>query len=127
MLLGRSAECAALDRLLVGARDGRSGALVLRGEPGVGKTALLDYALKRADGMTVLYGSGVEAESELAFAALHQLVRPVARAVERLPPPQRDALNVALGFAAGGETDRFLISVAVLGSRKRPRSARSCA
>jgi len=73
MLRGRRDECATLDRLLDGARAGRSGTLVLRGEAGVGKTALLDYAVDSAPDLTVLHASGVESEMELPFAALHQL------------------------------------------------------
>src|SRR5215467_10688946 len=109
MLHGRSGECAAIDRLVDGARDGRSGALVLRGEAGVGKSALLAHARERAEGMRVLRALGVEAESELAFAALHQLLRPVLDELGRLPAPQADALRGALGLGATPAGDRFLI------------------
>jgi len=94
MLHGRDAECAAIDSLLADAGERRSGALVVRGEVGVGKSALLAYAADRAAAtMRVLWGSGIESESELAFAALHQLVRPVLGHVERLPGPQATALQ----------------------------------
>ena len=93
-LVGRDAACARIDALLAAARTGRSGALVVRGEAGIGKSALLRYAVERADGMTVLRASGVESESELAFAALADFLRPAAR------PPERDP--GAPGRGAGG-------------------------
>ena len=113
MLYGRKAECAALDRLLGGARDRRSSALVIRGEPGAGKSALLKYAAKQAEGMAVLRAVGIEAEVELAFAGLHQLLRPVQRHVASLPGPQAAALRAAFGLETG-EHDRFLVSAGVL-------------
>jgi DNA-binding CsgD family transcriptional regulator len=115
MLHGRHEECAAIDRLLADASELRSGALVVRGEVGVGKSALLAYAADRAsETMRVLWGAGVESESELAFAALHQLVRPVLHHVERLPDPQATALRGAFGLATTEGTDRFLIGVGAL-------------
>lgn len=115
MLHGRHEECAAIDRLLADAGGQRSGALVVRGEVGVGKSALLAYAADRAAGrMRVLWGSGVESESELAFAALQQLARPVLDHVERLPGPQATALQGAFGLATTQGTNRFLIGVGVL-------------
>src|SRR5215472_5409467 len=84
-LLGRDPECAAIDRLLDDARAGAGGALVVRGEPGIGKSALLDYARQRAAPMAVLSASGVEAESDLAFAGLHELLRPVLSYLDELP------------------------------------------
>jgi DNA-binding CsgD family transcriptional regulator len=114
MLHGRRDECDALDLLLADARRSRSGVLVLRGEAGVGKSALLDHAAGRAEGMTVLRASGVESEAELPFAALHQLLRPVLELAGRLPEPQAAALAGALGLGAPGDRDRFLVSVAVL-------------
>jgi DNA-binding CsgD family transcriptional regulator len=115
MLFGRHAECAAIDRLLADAGELRSGALVVRGEVGVGKSALLAYAADRAaETMRVLWGAGVESESELAFAALHQLVRPVLDHVERLPGPQAAALQGAFGLATTRGADRFLIGVGAL-------------
>ena len=114
MLRGRRDECAVLDRLLDGARAGRSGALVLEGEAGVGKTALLDYAIASASDLRVLRAVGVESEMELAFAALHQLCAPVLDRLERLPVPQRDALLTTFGLRAGPVPDRFLVGLAVL-------------
>lgn len=114
MLVGRSAECATLDRLLEGGRDSRSGALVLRGEPGVGKTALLGYAASQAAGARVLRATGVQTESELAFAGLHQLLgRDVGR-FDALPAPQAKALQGAFGLTDAEATDPFLISLALL-------------
>jgi DNA-binding CsgD family transcriptional regulator/tetratricopeptide (TPR) repeat protein len=114
MLYGRRAECDALDRLLADARRSRSGALVLRGEAGVGKSALLDHAAGRAEGMAVLRAAGVESEAELPFAALHQLLRPVLELAGRIPEAQAAALGGALGLEPMGNQDRFLVSVAVL-------------
>ena len=113
-LAGRSAECSTIDQLLDDALDGRSGALLLRGEAGVGKTALLDYARTRASGMTRLGVSGVEAESDLDFAGLHALLRPVIRALSQVPEPQRVALAGALGLRPPAGSDRFLVSAGVL-------------
>jgi DNA-binding CsgD family transcriptional regulator len=114
MLLGRDAERARVGALLDAARASRSGALLIRGAPGIGKTALLADAREQAAGMQVLSARGVESESDLPFAALHQLTRPALHLIERLPRPQADALRVALGLAARGGEDRFLISVACL-------------
>jgi DNA-binding CsgD family transcriptional regulator len=115
VLFGREAELAAVEGLIAHARSSRSGALVIRGEPGVGKSALLRHAIERASGMRVLRAGGIEAETELAFAALHQLVRPVLDRVGRLPDPQAAALAGALGLSRASVEDRFLIGVAVLG------------
>jgi DNA-binding CsgD family transcriptional regulator len=115
VLLGRESECATIDRLLDGARASRSGTLVLRGEAGIGKSALLDYATRRADGMRVLSGAGVEAESELPFAGLHQLLWTVMDKADELPPVQAAALRGAFGLSADRVEDRFLVSVALLG------------
>ncbi|PZG16141.1 ATP-binding protein [Nonomuraea aridisoli] len=112
MLYGREAEIAAIDELISRARDGAGGALVLRGEAGVGKTALLDLAASRGGPMPVLGATGVEAESDLAFAALHQALRPVAGLLDALPEPQREAVRGALGLAGSG--DRFLLAAGVL-------------
>src|SRR5215469_491926 len=114
-LLGRDAECAAIDRLLDDARAGVGGALVVRGEPGIGKSALLDYARQRAVPMTVLSAVGVEAESDLAFAGLHELLGPVLGYLGELPETQSQALAGALGLAPSTHADRLLISAAVLG------------
>jgi DNA-binding CsgD family transcriptional regulator len=114
MLVGRQAETEAVDRLLAGARDRRSSALVLRGEAGIGKSALLDYAAASADGALVLRGAGVEAESELAFAVLYQVLRPVLDRVNTLPDPQAAALRSAFALSTEAVEDRFRISVAAL-------------
>jgi len=114
-LLGRDRECAAIDRLLDDARAGAGGALVVRGEAGIGKSALLDYARQRAAPMAVLSAVGVEAESDLAFAGLHGLLRPVLAHLGELPEPQAAALAGALGLAPSAGSDRLLISAAVLG------------
>ncbi len=114
-LLGRRLECEALDRLLAAARAGQSQVLVLRGDAGVGKTALLDYVLERSSGCRVARASGVESEMELAFAGLHQLCLPMLERMDRLPDPQRDALATVFGLAAGAAPDRFLVGLALLG------------
>jgi hypothetical protein len=103
-----------LDRLLDGTRFGRSGALVLEGEAGVGKTALLDYAIGSASDLSVLRAVGVESEMELAFAALYQLCSPVLDRVHRLPAPQRDALSTTFGVLTGPVPDRLFVGLAVL-------------
>jgi AAA ATPase-like protein len=114
MLRGRGQQCEALDGLLVDVRAGRSRVLVVRGEPGIGKTALLEYAIQSASGFRVARAAGVESEMELAFAALHQLCAPMLDRLERLPGPQRDAVGVAFGLSAGNAPDRFLVGLAVL-------------
>ena len=114
-LRGRRKECETLDRLLTGVRDGQSQVLVLRGEAGAGKTALLEYLQERASGCRVARAAGVESEMEIAFAGLHQLCAPLLSSVERLPGPQRDALSTAFGLSAGEAPDRFLVGVAALG------------
>jgi DNA-binding CsgD family transcriptional regulator len=113
-LLGRAHECAAVDRLLEGVRRGRSGSLVVRGEAGIGKTALLAYAAEQASDMTVLAVTGVEGESDLAFAGLHGLLLPIVDALDGVPGPQREPLAAALGLAPGEGRDRFLVSAGVL-------------
>jgi DNA-binding CsgD family transcriptional regulator len=114
VLLGRRGERRRLDRLLACVRSGESAALVIRGEPGVGKTTLLEYLAERAAGCRVARVGGVQSEMELAFAALHQLCAPMRDRLDHLPAPQRDALGTALGLIAGDASDRFLIGVAVL-------------
>jgi DNA-binding CsgD family transcriptional regulator len=113
-LVDRRAECARLDLLVADARTGTSAAVVVRGEAGVGKSALLDYLLLKADGCRVARAAGAESEMELPFAALHQLCLPFLDELERLPGPQRHALGIALGLAGGPAPDRFLVGVAVL-------------
>jgi DNA-binding CsgD family transcriptional regulator len=114
VLYGRETECAVIDRVLEDARRSRSGALVLRGEPGVGKTALLSYATEHAPDMCVLRGVGVEPESELPFASLHQILRPALGRSDAIPELQQRALRGALGLAPAEGHDRFLIALAVL-------------
>jgi DNA-binding CsgD family transcriptional regulator len=113
-LLGREDERAALDALLDGARQGPSGALVIRGDAGIGKTALLDYAVNAAPDFLVVRFTGLEPERELGFAALHRLLMPVLHQIERLPAPQRDAMNSALGLAAGPPANNFLVGLGVI-------------
>src|SRR5271163_1533823 len=114
-LRGRGAECEALAMLLEAARSGESGALVLRGEAGIGKTALIEKLVAEADGCRVLRTAGAESEQELAFAALQQLCGPVIAGRDSLPVPQQNALGVAFGISAGPPPDRFLVGLAVLG------------
>jgi DNA-binding CsgD family transcriptional regulator len=113
-LLGRQSERAALDLLVSAVHAGDSQTLVLRGEAGVGKSALLDYVAERAASCRILHAIGVEAEMELAYAGLHQLCTPLFDRLEPLPAPQRDALATAFGLQAGEAPDRFLVSLAVL-------------
>jgi tetratricopeptide (TPR) repeat protein len=113
-LSGRGGECATLDGVLEGVRSGRSAALVVRGEAGAGKTALLRYTVDSAVGLLVIRAVGVESEMELAFAALHQLCAPVLDRLEDLPGPQRDALRIAFALAEGPAPDRFLVGLATL-------------
>ncbi|HEX4288672.1 MAG TPA: AAA family ATPase, partial [Trebonia sp.] len=113
-LLDREAEREALSALLDGARTRRSGVLVLRGEEGVGKSALLEWAVESAAGLRVARVAGVESEMELAFAALQQLCAPMLDKLGRLPDPQREALGVVFGLAAGAAPDRFLVGLAAL-------------
>ncbi|RVX41511.1 regulatory LuxR family protein [Nonomuraea polychroma] len=113
-LLGRQAECEALDRLLAAVRVGQSRALVVRGEAGVGKTALLEHLTQRASGCRVVCAAGVQSEMEVAFAALHSLCAPMLDLLDGLPGPQRDALGTAFGLRAGPAPDRLLLGLAVL-------------
>jgi DNA-binding CsgD family transcriptional regulator len=113
-LRGRDEQLGALDRLLEAVRAGESRTLVVRGEAGIGKTALLKYAIESAADLQVARAVGVESEMELAFAALHQLSAPMLDRVERLPGPQRDALCTAFGLSAGDAPDRFLVGLAAL-------------
>jgi DNA-binding CsgD family transcriptional regulator/tetratricopeptide (TPR) repeat protein len=115
VLRGRRDETAVLDRLLESVRGGESRVLVVHGEAGVGKSALLDYVAGEASGVRVVRAAGVQSEIEFAFAGLHQLVAPMLDDVERLPAPQRDALLTAFGLARGAAPNRFLVGLAVLG------------
>ncbi len=113
-LLGRRSECAALDQLVATVRTGRSRALVLRGEAGVGKSALLEYLAQSMSGCGSARAAGVESEMELAYAGLQQLCAPFLERVEHLPGPQRNALGTAFGLRDGDAPDRFLVGLAVL-------------
>src|ERR1700733_13347232 len=114
MLRGRRAECGVLGGLLEGGRRGRSAVLVVRGEAGGGKTALLDYAGESAPDLRFARAAGGESEMELAFAGLHQLCGSMLDRLGRLPGPQRDALGIAFGLEAGPAPDRFVVGLAVL-------------
>src|SRR5271170_8102420 len=113
-LYGRDAELAALSDLLDQARHGISGTLVLRGDPGIGKTALVSHVIAQSDGFRIIRGAGIEEESELPFAGLHLLLRPALDRVDALPGVQAEALRGALGLAKAGPPDRFLVGLAVL-------------
>jgi DNA-binding CsgD family transcriptional regulator len=113
-LTGRRAECDALDRIVATVRAGESRALVVSGEPGVGKTALLDHLVEQARGCTVTRAAGIQSEMELAFAGLHQLLAPILHRLDGLPGPQRDALRTAFGMSSGPAPNRFVIGLAVL-------------
>ena len=102
MLVGREEALARITWVVSGARAGRGGALLVRGEPGSGKSALLASAIEDAQGMILLRASGTEDERDLPYAALHALVRPLRSSVIELVPAQRDALDLALGVTAGG-------------------------
>src|SRR5215472_16310067 len=114
MLYGRSEQLVAIDQLLEGMRSGRAGALVLRGQAGIGKTALLDAAEQKASGARVLRVTGVESEVELPFAALHVLLRPVLDEIGALPGRQAAALRGAFGMAEAAVADRFLVGLGEL-------------
>jgi AAA ATPase domain len=113
-LLGRRRECDVLDRLLDAVRGGEGRTLVVRGQPGVGKTALLDYLGEQAAGCWVAHAAGVESEMELVYAGLHQLLTPMLDRLERLPAPQANALQTAFGLRSGSAPDRFLVGLAAL-------------
>src|SRR5215208_7214622 len=112
--LDRERERDVLERLVAGVRAGQSRVLVLRGEAGVGKTALLGHLSAAADGCRIARAAGVESEMELAFAGLHALCAPMLDRLRHLPSPQRDALSTAFGLTAGPPPDRFLVGLAVL-------------
>ena len=114
-LLGRQHERDVLERLLEGAREGRGGVLAMHGEPGVGKTALLEYAVEVGQDFRVVRTAGVEGEMKLDYAALQQLCSPILEFSARLPDPQRDALGVAFGLSAGQAPSPLLVGLAVLG------------
>src|SRR4051794_13288513 len=114
-LRDRFSERGVLDRFVAGVRAGEGRALMVRGEAGVGKTALLDYLTGQASGCLIARAMGVQSEMELAFAALHQLCAPMLDHATSLPAPQRAALQTAFGLSAGPVPDRFLVGLAVLG------------
>jgi predicted ATPase len=114
MLVGRDRECARLDAMIADARAGAGGALVLRGDAGIGKTALLAWAAERAEGMGLLRARGVESEIELAYAGLLEALRPALGALDRLPAPQATALRGALGLGPAAASDRYLVGAATL-------------
>ena len=114
-LRGRQRERAVLERLLDTAREGHGAVLVVHGEPGVGKTALLEYAVEVGEDFRVVRTAGVDGEMQLDYAALQQLCSPILELIERLPDPQRDALGVAFGLSAGQAPSPFLVGLAVLG------------
>lgn len=111
MLRGRHTECERIDRLLASMRVGGSAVMVVLGEAGVGKTALLEYTAESASDLRVVRIVGVESEMELAFAALHQLCAPMFGQLGRLPGPQRDALAAVFGMDGGAAPDRFLVGL----------------
>src|SRR4051812_34490852 len=113
-LRGRRSESAQLDGLLAAVREGESRTLLLVGEPGVGKTALLEYLVEAAPDLHVVRAAGVESEIELAYAGLHQLCAPMLEGVARLAAPQREALEIVFGRASGPAPDRFLVGLGVL-------------
>jgi DNA-binding CsgD family transcriptional regulator len=113
-MLDRVHECDNLDRLVAGVRAGQSRVLVLRGEAGIGKTALLEHLSGAAEGCQIARAAGVESEMELAFAGLHALCVPMLGRIAHLPGPQREALNTAFGLSAGAPPDRFLVGLGVL-------------
>src|SRR5437660_1322208 len=114
MLRGRRSEREVLDRRLQRVRIGESAVLVVRGEAGVGKTALLEYVAEQASECRIIRIAGVESEMELAFAGLHQLCAPMLDGLDGLSGPQRDALRVAFGLHGGDTPDRFLVALAAL-------------
>jgi len=113
-LSGRTSECARLDQLVSGIHRGESQSLVLRGDAGIGKTALLEYLIESAADTTVVRAVGTESEMELAFATLHQLCGPLLGRLQTLPAPQRQALEIAFGVRVGPPPDRFLVGLAIL-------------
>ena len=115
MLLGRQAELLAIDQALAAARLGKSSCLVIRGEPGIGKTALLEHAAGQADSMRMLTARGVEFEADMPFAGLHELLRPTLALLDRLPPIHASALRSSLGLGPRIESDRLIIGAAALG------------
>src|SRR5882757_1788865 len=115
LLRGRRREQEQIGQLITGIRAGRSGALVVRGEAGIGKTALLEYLIEQSSGCIVARATGVQADMELPFAGLQQLFGSMPASLEPLPDPQRDAVEVAFGLRSGPAPDRFEVGLAMLG------------
>ena len=113
-LRGRGSECALMDDLVAAVSRGESRSLVLKGEAGIGKTALLEYLIASASDLNIVRAVGVQSDMELAFASLHQLCGPLLDTLETLPAPQRDAMEIVFGLSAGEPPDRFLVGLAVL-------------
>src|SRR5688572_26111420 len=113
-VLGRENEIELLDAWLRSAAGGRGGGVVVHGEPGIGKTALLSYAKDKAVGFQVLRAVGVEPEADLAYATLHQLLMPALGSVDQLPSPQAQALDILFGRAHGEPPDPFLVGLSTL-------------
>src|SRR5262249_20623872 len=111
---GRAGECALLDDLVSAVRRAESRSLVIRGEAGSGKTALLEHLIELGSDLSVVRALGVESEMELAYASLHQLCAPLLDRLPTLPAPQREALEIVFGLSAGAPPDRFLVGLAVL-------------
>jgi len=114
VLRGRRSECKSLDTLLESVRANQSRVLVVRGEAGVGKTALLDYLAASASKCRIARAAGIESEMELAFAGVHQLCAPMLHRLARLPDPQRRAIETAFGLSTGEPPDRFLVGLGLL-------------
>src|SRR5258706_7134575 len=128
-LRGRASECALLDDMASAIRRGESRSLVVRGEAGIGKTALLDYLVASVPELAVVQAVGVESEMELAYASLHQLCGPLLDRLDRLPAPQRQALEIVFGLSSRSAPQRVLVWLAVLrpfsaGGAERPPSFR---
>ncbi|MGZ6575036.1 MAG: AAA family ATPase [Solirubrobacteraceae bacterium] len=125
-LRGRADECALLDGLIEAVRRGESRSLVLRGEAGIGKTALLAYLIASASDLTVVRAVGVESEMELAYAGLHQLCATLLDQLSRLPAPQRQALDIVFGRSSGTPPDRFLVGLPCSAFSPKRRSSVHC-
>src|SRR3954469_10605390 len=123
-MLGRADECTRLDALIADVRRGQSRSLVLRGEAGIGKTALLTYLVESAPDLTVARAVGVESEMELAFAGLHQLCGPMLDRLPQLPTPQRQAVEIVFGRTPGAPPYRFLAGLGILSLMSEAADAR---
>jgi len=126
VLIGRAPELRAIDEALAAARMGKSSRLVIRGEPGMGKTSLLDHAIAEAGGMKVMSASAVEFEAGVPFAGLHELLRPALGSIDRLTPVHAAALRSSLGLGERIEADRLIVGAAVLDLLSGTRRTRLC-